>query len=169
MTDVNDWVIIGQFGKVHGIKGFITLHSYTEPRDNILAYKPWFMLLNHLWQPLPITQLEVNNKHILVKVEGFSEREQASTLTHVQIGIRKTQLPSLPSGDFYWHDLIDMQVHNQEGIDLGRVKEILATGANDVLIVEGERRYLIPYLLDLYIIKIDSEQRTILVDWDADF
>lgn len=169
MSEINDWVIVGQFGKVHGIKGFITLHSFTEPRDNILEYKPWFMLLNKQWQPIDLSKIEVNNKHILVKVEGFTEREQASELTHVQVGIKKTQLPTLPKGEFYWNELIGMQVHNTEGTALGFVKEILATGANDVLIIEGERRYLVPYLLDLYIIAIDAEQRAITVDWDADF
>jgi 16S rRNA processing protein RimM len=166
---VVDWVVLGRFGRVHGIKGFITLHSYTEPRENILGYLPWHALINKQWQPLKIIQTEVTTKHILVQVEGYTEREQVANLTNVEIGVPKEKLPNLEPGDYYWHQLMGMKVINQQGDELGTVVELLPTGANDVLVVEGKTRHLIPYLPGRYVIKVDTNEKEILVDWDTDF
>ena len=169
MDNNADWVVLGQFGRTHGIKGFITVHSFTEPRENILRYNEWFVFLNNQWQTLALSQIEVNDKHILVKVEGYSEREQIAELTNIKIGVPGEQLPTLETGEYYWHQLIGMQVINQSGDVFGYVQEIIPTGANDVLAVEGDRRYLIPYLPGRYVISIDPEQRQIVVDWDKAF
>lgn len=169
MDEVVDWVIIGRFGKVHGIKGLITVISFAEPRDNILNYTHWHARINHQWQPLDITHVDVTNKHILVQIKGFSEREQVASLTNIDIGIRKEQLPDLATGEYYWHQLCGMQVVNQQGDTLGTVLEILPTGANDVLVVEGDKRHLIPYLPGRYVISVDPGKGQIVVDWDPDF
>lgn len=169
MNKNDDWVILGQFGRAHGIKGFITVHSFTEPRENILRYDEWYVHLNNQWQMLALLQIEVNDKHILVKVDGYNEREQIAALTNVEIGVPGKELPELEEGEYYWHQLIGMQVINQSGEDFGLVQEIIPTGANDVLAVQGDRRYLIPYLPGRYVIKVDPVQRQIVVDWDKDF
>lgn len=169
MDKVTDRIIVGRFGRPHGIKGFITVHSFTEPRDNILRYTDWHAYINRQWQPLKLLRVEINDKSILALVEGYKEREQAAALTNVEIAVDRAQLPSLEEGEYYWHDLIGMQVVNQQGLLLGTVVEIMPTGANDVLVVEGNKRYLVPYLLDKFISDINTNQRTITVDWDADF
>ena len=165
----SDLIIIGRFGRPHGIKGLITVISFTEPRENILRYTPWFVDMNQTWQPITLLHVEVNNKSILAQVEGYPEREQVAQLTNLDIAVNRDQLPKLKPGEYYWHQLEGMQVVNQQGIVLGTVKEIMPTGANDVLVVEGEQRYLIPYLPDRFVIHVDQKQRQITVDWDADF
>ncbi|MBA2711646.1 MAG: ribosome maturation factor RimM [Tatlockia sp.] len=169
MDKSTDWVVVGRFGRPHGIKGFITIHSFTEPQDNLLRYKDWHALLAKQWQPLKIQHIEVTNKSILAQVEGYTEREQVASLTNVEIAISRTQLPSLTQGEYYWDQLVGMQVINQQGQVFGKVKEIMPTGANDVLVVEGEKRHLIPYLPGQFVIEVDVGQRLILVDWDMDF
>lgn len=169
MDEVVDRIIIGRFGKVHGIKGFITVISFTEPRDNILNYSNWHARINYQWQALNITHTEVTNKHILVQVEGFSEREDVASLTNVEISVQKDQLPRLEDGEYYWHQLCGMQVINQLGEVLGTVSEILPTGANDVLVIDGETRHLIPYLPGRYVTRVDIGKGQIEVDWDPDF
>ena len=171
MDNSTDWLIVGRFGRAHGIKGLITVHSFTEPRDNILRYTNWHAYLGMQWQPLNILHIEANNKSILAQVEGYREREQVASLTNIEIGVSRDQLPTLESGEYYWHDLVGMQVVNQQGETLGKVSEIMPTGSNDVLIIEGEEsgRHLIPYLLGHFIISIDPSQRIITVDWDANF
>ena len=62
-----------------------------------------------------------------------------------------------------------MKVTDQQGVPYGLVTEIMPTGANDVLVVTGEKRYLIPYLPGVYVLKVDDNQRVITVDWDRDF
>ncbi len=168
MKDV-DWVVVGRFGRAHGLKGFISIQSFTNPRENILSYADWHVYLNKAWQPLDVLHVEVNNKLILAQIEGYREREQLANLTNHEIAVNRTELPALEEDEYYWHELIGMEVINQQGIVLGKVTEILPTGANDVLVVSGEKRYLIPYLPGQFISKIDSSQKAIIVEWDADF
>ena len=169
MDKSTDWVVVGRFGKTHGIKGFITIHSFTEPRDNILSYTNWHAYIAQEWQPLKIVRIEVNNKSILAQIEGYHEREQVAHLTNIDIAVSLTQLPSLNQGEYYWHELVGLQVINQQGQSFGTVTEIMPTGANDVLVVEGDKRHLIPYLPGQFILAVDTNQRTIKVDWDMDF
>lgn len=162
-------IIVGKFGRPHGIKGYVTVHSFTEPRENILQYTNWQMLNQKKWQPLQLLDIEVTNKSILVMVKGYETRELSAHLTNIEIAVSSSQLPTLPKGQYYWHQLVGMQVHNTEGHHFGEVKEVMATGSNDVLIVQGTKRVLIPYLLDEFILEIDETAGTITVNWDADF
>ena len=169
MDNNNEWLVIGRFGRPHGIKGFITVVSFTEPRENILNYTHWHVGINNQWQPLNVLETKVNNKFILAQVEGYTEREQVARLTNIEIAVKSEQLQELKPDEYYWHQLVGLNVVNQQGEALGVVTEIMATGSNDVLVVVGERRHLIPFLPDDVIINIDSSQRLITVDWDSDF
>lgn len=169
MDKAIEWVVVGRFGRPHGIKGLVTIISFTEPRDNLMQYKHWHARVDNQWQPIDLLHLEMNNKHILASVKGYQEREDVARLTNIDIAIDRTQLPALNPGEYYWHELEGMQVVTKQGDLLGTVIEIMATGANDVLVVVGEKRYLIPYLLDKVIININDSRREITVDWDVDF
>ncbi len=169
MNNQASWVVIGRFGRPHGIKGFVTVHSFTEPRDNILGYTDWHVFLNNQWQPVNLLCVETHSKAIIALVEGYPERELVARLTNAEIAVQHDQLAKLDPGEYYWHQLIDMKVVNQKGESFGKVIEIMPTGANDVLVVQGEKRHLIPYLPGQFIIDIDNSQRIITVDWDLDF
>ncbi|CEG58085.1 ribosome maturation factor RimM [Legionella fallonii] len=169
MSNQANWVVIGRFGRPHGVKGFITVQSFTEPRDNILRYTDWHVLLNNTWQLIKILSVEVHNKAIIATIEGYPEREMVASLTNVEIAIKKEQLAALEPGEYYWHQLIGMKVVNPKGESFGVVTEIMPTGANDVLVVQGEKRHLIPYLPEQFIIEINESQQVITVDWDVDF
>ena len=170
-VDTNtDWLVIGRFGRPHGIKGFITVVSFTEPRENILDYTHWHVGTKGQWQPLNVLETSVNNKFILAKIDGYTEREQVAQLTNVEIAVKREQLTTLKPDEYYWHELIGMNVVNQQGVAMGVVSEMIATGSNDVLIVVNEQqRHLIPYLPDDVILEINPSQRLITVDWDPDF
>jgi 16S rRNA processing protein RimM len=165
----NDWVVVGRFGRPHGIKGLITIVSFTEPRDNILRYTEWYAYINYQWQPLTLLHVEMNNKFILAQVDGYQEREEVASLTNIDIAIKGEQLPTLEQGEYYWHQLVGMQVMTTQGVVLGTVTDIMPTGSNDVLVVEGEKRHLIPYLPGRCVIEINDNERVITVDWDVDF
>lgn len=169
MSTPLDWVVLARFGRPHGVHGFVTVHSFTEPRDNILNYTDWHVFLNKTWQPLKLVCVKVHHKNIIAQIEGYPEREQVAALTNAEIAIPNVQLAQLEPGEYYWHQLIGMQVVGQKGEQFGTVIEIMPTGANDVLIVQGEQRHLIPYLPDQFIIDVDIHQKTITVDWDKDF
>lgn len=164
-----DWVIIGRFGRPHGVKGLVRVNSFTEPRDNIISYMPWYASIHHQWQMLKLQKVETTHNGVLAKIEGYEDREQVAQLTNAEIAVKRAQLPELKPGEYYWHQLMGMQVTNQAGASLGKVTDILPTGANDVLVVVGEKKYLIPYVLDVFVLSVDVGQQTITVDWDVDF
>lgn len=169
MSDQEHWVVIGRFGRPHGIKGFISIYSFTDPRDNILSYSDWHAFVNNAWQPIKLLSAQANNKNIVAQIEGFSERELVARLTNAEIAIHKKQLAPLAAGEYYWHQLIGMHVVDQQGQPFGTVVEIMPTGSNDVLVVQGEKRHLIPYLPDQFVVSVNDTTRMIVVDWDLDF
>lgn len=169
MSKQEDWIIIGRFGRPHGVKGLVTVYSFTDPRDNILNYIAWHAFINNCWQPINVLSAQIHNKTIVAQIEGFPEREMVARLTNVEIAIHKNQLEPLAPGEYYWHQLIGMRVINQQGLSFGEVIEVMPTGSNDVLVVKGKKRHLIPYLPGQFITHIDSDTHTITVDWDMDF
>lgn len=164
-----NWIIVGKFGRVHGLKGLIKVNSYTELRDSILDYQPWYMLFQDHWQPIKLLESRAQDKQLLVQVDRFSERDQASQLTNVLIAVPKNKLPSLSADEYYWHELIGLNVIDRDGEALGIVKDIFATGSNDVLVVEGERQLLIPYLMHDIILRISKAENIMQVEWDKNF
>jgi len=169
VRNLDGWIVVGRFGRPHGVKGFVTVHSFTEPRDNILQYEDWYIFLNNQWQSIKLSDIELLNKSIIAKVQGFPEREMVAQLTNIDIGIPQEKLENLQAGEYYWHQLIGLDVVNLSGEKLGQVAELIATGSNDVLVVTGKKRCLIPYLPERYVLEINLEQQKIVVDWDADF
>lgn len=164
-----DWIVIGRFGRPHGIKGFVTIQSFTDPRDNILRYTDWHVYMQQSWKPIKLLSLEVHIKAIIAQIDGFPGREAVAELTNIEIAVSKDQLAPLEPGEYYWHQLVGMTVVNQQGDLFGQVSDVMPTGSNDVLLVQGEKKHLIPYLPGKYIVNIDDLERIITVDWDLDF
>ncbi len=165
----DEWIILGRFGRVHGVKGAISVVSFTDPRENILDYPEWHVRKQGQWQPIKRLQEEVNDKHLLTWISGFETREDVAALTNLEIGVPKSMLPALDAGEYYWHELIGMTVIHENGTVFGRVHEIIETGSNDVLIVQGDQRYLIPYLFGEVVLAVDKDKKQITVRWDLDY
>ncbi|MGZ5014598.1 MAG: ribosome maturation factor RimM, partial [Methylobacter sp.] len=79
------------------------------------------------------------------------------------------QLPKTAKGEYYWSQLIGLNVETIDGVQLGVVDSLLETGANDVIIVQGERERVIPFLQGQTIISVDLDAGSIVVDWDPEF
>ena len=169
MQDEASLIIIGKIVGVYGIKGWFKILSFTRPRENIFKYGPWLVKQNEEWLEIQLLEGKPQGKGLVASLEGITDRNEAMALVSSEIAIDRGQLPAAKEGEFYWHDLINMQVINQQDEVLGVVTELLETGANDVLVVEAEkRRYLIPYVQDIYIKDVDTEQGLIQVDWQSD-
>ncbi|KGP63013.1 16S rRNA processing protein RimM [Legionella norrlandica] len=169
MDKKTNWIVIGRFGRPHGIKGFVTVHSFTDPINNILRYTDWHVFLNNKWQPIKLLAIETHNKTIIAQIEGYPERESVASLTNADIAVQESQFAPLAPGEYYWYQLIGMNVINQKGESFGKVVEIMPTGSNDVLIVQGAKRHLIPYLPGQFVIDINESKQVITVEWDVDF
>ena len=114
MNKASEWIVLGRFGRPQGLKGLIRINSFTDPEQSILDYAPWYIKQDHTWAPVSLVNTLTQNNLILAQVVGYTEREQVAMLTHVEIGVPQSQLPKLPSGEYYWHELHQMRVINQD-------------------------------------------------------
>jgi len=169
VNQTSDWVVLGRFGRPQGLKGWVRIVSFTDPEAAILGYTSWHMRQKDTWVPVSVVNTTMQNNTILAQVTDCESRDDAAKLTNIDIGVLRTDMPKLPSGEYYWHQLENMCVRNQKGIELGHVSHILPTGANEVLVVQGNKRHLIPYVPDVYIMSVDLELQQIVVDWDENF
>ena len=159
-------LIIGHLGDAYGVKGWLHLISYANPPENIFNYQHWTVKQN---QSLQIESYKPHGNHFVIKLLDCNDRDQALQYKHHDIFIDRSELPQLKKNEYYWSDLEGLTVINQENIVLGRVDHLFETGSNDVLVVKGEREYLIPYLMGNTVLIVDIDKKTLSVDWDAEF
>lgn len=160
-------IALGQIAGVHGVKGWVRVFSHTEPRDAILDYRPW--LLGDGERPVEPLEGARHGKTVIARLEGVEDRDQAERLVGQAIGVERRDLPEPREGEFYWADLIGLEVVLKDGEPLGTIEELMATGAHDVMVVRGDRERLIPFVPDRTVLAVDLESRRITVDWDADY
>ncbi|MFT3741167.1 MAG: ribosome maturation factor RimM [Gammaproteobacteria bacterium] len=163
-------IVIGKLGRTHGVQGWLKLHSFTEPLSNVLEYQAYFIRhkADQPWQPFNFVTKQLSPAAFLLKPAGCNTLEQAQPYVNAELAVARDQLPALTEQELYWADLEGLRVTNLQGIELGIITQLMATGANDVLVVKGERERLLPYISSV-IQKVDPAEKTLLVDWDADF
>lgn len=166
--DLTNYLVVGRVVGLHGVGGWVKVHSYTHPRENILQYSPWYARVNprHEWRVLRRSDGRTQGKTIVARLDGCFDRDLAGHWLGVELAITRQQLPV---GEHYWVDLEGAQVLTREGVVLGTVHAVMATGANDVLVVHGQRERLIPLVMGVYVTTIDRDRHRIMVDWDPDY
>lgn len=164
------YIIIGKLGKTHGVKGWLRLHSNTRPTEAMLNYSPWYIQNDESkWQKLVVNEIRPHGKIFIVNIEGVENPEVAKQYTGKDIATIYSQLPKSKKDEYYWTDLEGMTVVNCENVELGTIDHLMETGANDVMVVIGKKRHLIPFLLKKVVLEVDLENKMIRVDWDEDF
>lgn len=169
---------VGRVVSAFGIKGWVKVRSDTEPKENILSYPCWWLKLPTGLQKMEVSQHQWRPQGLVVKFAGIDDRNQAEAIARLDIAIEKSALPELDSSDYYWHQLIGKRVVSEfQGCsyDLGVVKSLMATGANDVLVVSADshsiddRERLLPFVVDHHVKAVSLDQGLIVVDWDPQF
>jgi len=162
-------VLVGRIVGVFGVAGAVKLHSFTEPRENIFSYRPWLVRLGNETREIDRAKGKVQGKGMVATLPGVDDRDAAAALMGAEIYVQRSALPQAAPGEVYWSDLEGLRVSTVEGRELGVVSHLFATGANDVLVVKGERERLVPFIRDSVVREIDLAAGTIVVDWDPDF
>ena len=111
----------------------------------------------------------ITAKGLVVRLDDITDRDAAQALYGAELWVSRSQLPKAKPGEYYWVDLEGLRVVNREAVEFGTVSHLFETPANPVLVVEGERERLIPFLLERFVDSVDFETGVITVDWDADF
>ena len=167
--DIQHPVTIGNIGQAYGVKGWVKINSFTEPKLNILNYETWALKYADGFEAITIIEAKAHGKGIIAHIEGCNDRTQAQQYTGLELVISRDQLPALEEGEYYIADFEGMAVQTEQGVSLGTVDYVMETGANDVLVIRGEKQRLIPFVEDHYIKNIDAQARIITVDWDPEF
>jgi len=172
----SDLVVLGKFGAVYGINGWLKVNSYTDVPEGIFDYTPWQIQVQGNWRQVQISSWKRHGNGLIVKLADVGDRDQAQVLVNAEIAVERASLPELEQGDYYWRDLMGMAVINLEGYHLGEVVDMMETGSNDVLVVKanktdafGKKERLLPFLTDSVIKDVNRVEGRISVDWDPDF
>lgn len=161
-------VVVGRFNGPWGVQGWVKVWSETRPPAAIFDYRPW--LIGERGDPLEIDDCQQSGPRLVVKLHGIDTPEQAAALGRDTIRVARSSLPETAPGEYYWHDLIGLEVVNLQGHVYGRVDRMQETGAHDVLDIRGEGgTVLIPFVTGEFVQEVDLATGRITVDWPLDW
>jgi 16S rRNA processing protein RimM len=159
---------MGRIVAPFGVKGWVKLKVFTERPDSLLNYPTWWLASANGWQKFEVAEAEFHAKGLVVRLAGVSDRTGAESLSGVEVGVPREAFPEPEADEFYWSDLIGLDVVNRQDEALGKIEGFLETGANDVLVVRSDRERLIPYVAPT-IVAVDLQSRRVVVDWGVDY
>jgi 16S rRNA processing protein RimM len=163
-----DWIVMGRIAAPFGIKGWVKVQPYSEDPGTLMDFESWRIGRGELQTYYAVEAAQGHGKALVAKLAGIEDRDAAYALRGQEISVAKSALPPPEENEFYWSDLIGLKVVNREGIELGRVDNLMESGANDLLVVKGTREHLIPFVA-AFVGKIDLAGKTIEVDWGEDY
>ena len=169
----NERILLGHVSGLFGVKGWVKVFSYTDPREQITKYTQWY-LGNQQAQPIQLEEGQAHKQGVIAKLVGIDDRDRAATIVKQDIWVDKSDLPTLSENEYYWHDLIGCLVRDSTDTVIGKVHDLIETGANDVLVVvadstKNKTEHLIPYIQGQVIKSIDLDKQQIQVEWDLDY
>lgn len=194
-----DAVEVGRILGAWGVKGGLKLKPFASNPQALFAAKRWFIEPGDPVQgpqrPMPaaaagawngpgelqVTEVREQGEHIVVTTPAVTDRDVAQALAGWRVFVARSSFPPPDEGEFYWIDLIGLDVVNREGVALGRVNGLIETGPHCVLKVqpapaaapgpadaEATEERLIPFV-DAYVDSVDLPGRLISVDWDPSY
>ncbi|MBV7435090.1 ribosome maturation factor RimM [Cardiobacteriaceae bacterium TAE3-ERU3] len=172
MPEQTALIYLGRINGVHGVRGWVKIHSDCRPRETIFSYSTFIAKRgSRSSSELKLTDGRTQGKGLVAKFEGIDDRDSAYALNGLSLYVPRSALPEPDEDEFYWADLIGLTVINQTGETLGEVKELFETGANDVMIVRSpnNKEILIPFAVPEYVLEVDFERNVMTVDWSLDW
>jgi len=173
--------VAGKLVSAYGIKGWVKIHSYTDPVENIFRFNPWYLINTEGSQKVTAVEIDdyrAHGKGLVAHIKNVNDRDAAALMCQQLVTVDMGDFPKLPAGEYYWRELIGLDVFSQfEGSDpvlLGKITSMMETGANDVMVVSpcdgsiDKRERLLPFV-DMYIIEVVIPEGRMLVSWDPEF
>ena len=155
--DTDSLIVIGKIINTHGIKGWVSIQSYSYPKENIKNYKT-FLSLNGLVKKIEILDLRTMPKKIIININKYESISQAETIVGQDIFIDKYDIPTLENNEYYWKDLEGLDVITSKNKYLGKVDFIFNNGANDVIALKDNDVYNYIALVKEYVNIVPNEK-----------
>jgi 16S rRNA processing protein RimM len=165
----DELVVIGSLGAPHGVRGWIKVNSAMQPPEALLEFGSWLLADGEdAWTEVDVKSSRSAGRSLTVLLDGLDDRDSAASLTGLEIALPRSVLPTPEADEYYWQDLIGLQVVNLDGVEFGVVTTLMETGANDVLVVKGAYERLVPFVLKEIVKTVDLDSKVIRVDWHPD-
>jgi len=163
-------VVMGRVAGAQGILGWVKLKTYTEFADSLAEFPVWWLGDEQQpWREISVEKFALQSKGLIAKFPGCNDRNAAEKYKGLLVAVPRSSLPQQAEDEYYWADLIGLEVANLAGENLGRVDNLMDTGANQVLCVAGASgEVLIPFI-ESVIRQVDVAGKLIRVDWSADY
>ena len=162
-------ITMGRVAGPYGVRGWSHVVTFTEAPSKLLELLPWQLRTADRWETVEVVTGKPHGKGLVVKLANCEDRDIAALNSGKDIGIARCQLPEPEENEYYWNDLVGLQVVTTEGFVMGTVDHLIETGSNDVLVIRGQHESLVPFIQGQVIKMVDLEAGVIKVDWDPDF
>ena len=175
-----DAIEVGRIADAWGVKGWFKVLPYSADPEALFSSKRWFLLPTEKGPKtfegtvkLAVKEAKEHSGGVVACVQDVSDRTAAEALRGSRIFVARSSFPTAGADEYYWVDLIGLEVINREDVSLGTVRELLSTGAQTVLVMEYTQDgkvqdRMIPFVA-VYIDDVDLKARHIRVDWQADY
>lgn len=168
-------VTLGRVAGVFGVKGWVKLRSYTRPIDNLLDYPDCWIVHKDLEYSSSLVEAKLQGSALLSRLraangELIEDRDVAASMIGAEIQVLRSSMPEPEDGEYYWCDLVGLEVRNKESVLLGVVDSLTSNGAQDILVVkEAKLERLIPFVHGPIVESVDLGKRLIVVDWQPEY
>ena len=154
------FILLGTVTKPHGIKGELKVRTYTETPGNISRYRRLYLSSDNGKTRVPYTNslAKVSGNSVILRLEECSTRNHAEQLSGMQIWLPSSDLLPVGEDEFYLYTLEGKQARTVDGLILGKIKAIVCTSGQDILVIQdAQKEYLVP-LVRQFIVAIDEER-----------
>jgi 16S rRNA processing protein RimM len=185
----DDSIEVGRILDAWGVKGWLKILPHSNEPEALLKAKSWFLQApDAKFRPgfsaftgtvaVTVDEAKIHSDSVVAKIDGLDDRNDAEALRGCRIFLPRSAFPKASKDEYYWVDLIGLNVVNREGVALGCVRDLMATGPNSVLCVEYQalqedgssktEERLIPFV-SAYVDSVDTAGKLITVDWQPDY
>ncbi len=174
-----DLVLVGYISGAYGLNGWVRVRPYSADADALLNAKTWW-LDKPEFRDVAMMQSKIHSGDVVAQLMGVAGRDAAEALKGAAIQIPRSHFPALSDNEFYWVDLIGLEVENLQGVHLGQVSDMMDNGAHPILRVavpqatdagedvKAAPELLIPFV-EQFVITVDRTAKKITVDWGLDY
>jgi 16S rRNA processing protein RimM len=159
-----EFLEIGRIIRCHGLAGRVKVLSYLESQD-VLDNLPEVFVGGRIQEtvPFPVEAVQPGREFFILKLGGIEDRDAAARLVRSSVWMSSLKIEKLPEGEYYWREIIGLQVFTEEGQSLGRIESVFPTGSNDVYVCrEGEKEILLPAIGEV-VRQIDTDRGIMVV------
>lgn len=176
-----DAVELGRVRGAWGIRGWISVQAHSASPEALFSAPRWYLqapepgpgVVFSGCEVVTVQRVREHGRGLLAQLGGVDDRNRAESFKGARIFVARSDFPPLGEDEYYWVDLIGLEVVNREGISLGRVSELLDIGPQQTLVLRQEEggktvERMIPFVA-AYVDAVDRDAGQIRVDWQPDY